>query len=162
MNLPKPKMAFLILFISLLCSAPVLAADPPNAAQAQQTVAFVDKAAAVLSTQGSAAFPQFKVKDGDWWKGDSYIYIYGLDGTLLMHPIYPSLEGQNLSTLQDIHMKAFVQQLTAIANAQGKGWFDFMLARPGQTLPARKWAYVRTVRLPDGKTVVVGSGFWEN
>jgi len=149
-----------VLGILFFSSRAVFAAEPPPSPQVQQTIAFVDKAAALLASQGSAAFPQFKVKDSEWWKGESYIYVYGLDGTLLMHPIYSSLEGQNLTTLRDIHMKAFIQQATDLAKSKGSGWFDFMLPRPGQTTPSQKWAYVKTVKMPDGQAVMVGSGFW--
>ena len=37
---------------------------------------------------------------------------------------------------------------------------DFRLQRPEQTVPTHKWAYVRTVRVPEGETWIVGSGFW--
>ncbi|MFO1464467.1 MAG: cache domain-containing protein [bacterium] len=139
---------------------PVLAADPPASEQSKQTIAFVDKAADLLAAKGKAAFPEFKVKGGPWWQGDTYIFVYDLNGTPLMHPIYPSYEGVNLINIRDIHMKAFVQQLTEIAKTKGSGWFDFMLPRPGQPVPSHKYAYVRTVKLPEGETVVVGSGFW--
>src|SRR5262245_14074155 len=115
-----------------LSSSLALAADPPQTDQAKQTIAFVDKAAALLAAKGKAAFPEFKVKDGTWWKGDTYVYVFDLNGTLLAHPIYPQYEGQNLVSLRDIHMKAFVQQATDIAKTKGSGWFDFMLQRPGQ------------------------------
>ncbi len=77
-----------------------------------------------------------------------------------MHPIYPMYEGINLLDMRDIHMKAFVQQAVTIANTKGSGWFDFMLPRPGQMMPTQKFAYIKTVKMPDGQTVVVGSGFW--
>jgi len=146
------------LFVPLLS----FAAEPPPGDQAKQTIALVDKAAALLASKGKAAFPDFKVKDSEWWHGDTYIYVYDMTGTPLMHPIYPQYEGINLINLRDVQMKAFVQQLTDIAKTKGSGWFDFMLQKPGQVVPAHKYAYVKTVKIPEGETVVVGSGFWAN
>jgi cytochrome c len=152
----------LILFgVLCLFSSLGFAADPPPSAQANQTVAFVDKAAALLSSKGKAAFPEFKIKDGTWWKGDIYIYVFDINGTLLMHPIYSIYEGQNLTSIRDIYLKAFVQQATDISKTKGSGWFDFMLPRPGQMTPSHKYAYIETVKIPNGQTLVVGSGFWE-
>ena len=161
MKNPTRRLRILILFVFLfLTSLPTYAAEPPQTEQVKQTVALVDKAGALLSSQGQGAFPQFKVKDSEWWKGDTYIYIYDMNGTLLMNPIYPMFEGKNLSQLLDIHQKAFIQQLLSVAKTKGSGWFDFMLPRPGQSTPTQKLAYVKTVKLPDGTMVIVGSGFW--
>jgi len=135
-------------------------AEPAQTEQVKQVVALVDKAGSLLASQGKQSFPQFKVKDSEWWKGDSYIFVYDMDGTLLMHPIYPFLEGKRLTDLRDIHMKAFVQEVVNIAKSKGSGWFDFMLPRPGESIPSKKYAYVKSVKLPDGTMVAVGSGFW--
>jgi len=143
-----------------LFSAPAFSADPPPSDQSKQTIAFVDKAGALLASKGKAAFPDFKVKGSEWLQGDSYIFVYDMSGTLLMNPIFPAYEGSNLMNLTDIHMKAFVQQLVDIAKTKGSGWFDFMLPRPGQAVPTQKFAYVKTVKTPEGDTVIVGSGFW--
>jgi cytochrome c len=153
------KILILLGVLSLL-STLGFATEPPQTDQAKQTIVFVDKAAALLSSKGKAAFPEFKIKDGNWWKDDTYIYVFDINGTLMMHPIYSIYEGQNLTSIRDIHLKAFVQQATDIAKTKGSGWFDFMLPRPGQTLPTHKYAYIETVKIPDGQTLVVGSGFW--
>lgn len=153
------KVFILLMFIFLF---PFLgyATEPPQTEQAKQTIAFVDKAAALLAGKGKAAFPEFKMKGGEWWQGDTYIFVFDMNGTPLMHPVYPQYEGVNLINIRDIHMNAFVQQATGIAKAKGSGWFDFMLPRPGQAVPTQKFAYVRTVKIPEGETLVVGSGFW--
>lgn len=149
----------LLLGVASLVSFSAFAGDPTQT-EAKQVIAFVDKAAALLASKGKAAFPEFKVKGGEWLRGDDYIFVYDMKGTPLMHPIYPHLEGINLIDLKDIHMKAFVQQLVEIANTKGSGWFDFMMPRPGQAVPTQKYAYVKTVKIPEGETLIVGSGFW--
>jgi len=159
----KGRIAFkliLTLVITSVLSSPAFANEPPQTEQAKQTIAFVDKAAALLASKGKSAFPDFKVKGSEWLQGDSYVFVYDMNGTLLMNPIYPAYEGSNLMNLTDTHMKTFVQQLVDIAKNKGSGWFDFMLPRPGQALPAQKFAYVKTVKIPEGDTLIVGSGFW--
>lgn len=151
-------LAFLI--IASLFSFCSFSTEPPQTDQAKQTVALVDKAASLLASKGKGAFLDFKMNGSEWWQGDSYIFVYDMSGTLLMNPVFPMYEGANLINLTDIHMKTFIQQLVEIAKTKGAGWFDFMLPRPGQTIPTQKFAYVKTVKIPDGTTLIVGSGFW--
>jgi cytochrome c len=146
--------------IACLISLPAFSVEPTVTDQSKQVIAFVDKAAALLASKGKAAFPEFKVKGSEWWRGDTYIFIFDMKGTPLMHPIYPMYEGINLIDMKDVHMKAFVQEAVQIANTKGSGWFDFMLPRPGQATPSHKYAYIKAVKIPDGETLVVGSGFW--
>src|SRR4030095_8552031 len=153
------RLLTLIGVLSLVASF-TFAAEPPQTVEVQKTIAFTDKAAELLAAKGKDAFPDFKTKGGPWWQGDTYVYVFTLDGTLLNHPIYPQYESLNLITLRDIHMKAFVQQATEIAKSKGAGWFDFMLQKLGASTPTHKWAYVRTVKVPGGETWIVGSGFW--
>src|SRR4029434_9263129 len=85
--------------LSLVASF-TFASEPPQTAQVQKTIAFTDKAAELLASQGKGAFPEFKTKGVPWWQGDTYVYVFDLNGTLLNHPIFPQYEGLNLITLR--------------------------------------------------------------
>lgn len=146
--------------LTCLWTIPVFSDDPTSSDDAQQVVAFVDRAAALLETKGMAAFPEFKVKGGEWWQGDSYIFVFDMTGTIFMHPIYYELEGANYAHVKDIQMKSFVKEGLQIASTTGSGWFDFLIPRPGLTTPTRRYVYIRTVNIPEGLTLIVGSGFW--
>jgi signal transduction histidine kinase len=150
----------IFILMATLHSSLSFATEPPQGDQAKQTMALVDKAAALMATKGKAAFSDFRTKGSEWYQGDTYIYVYDMNGTLLMNPAFPMFEGANLINLTDIHMKAFVQQLVDVAKTKGSGWFDLMLPRPGQQVPTQKFGYVKTVKIPEGDTLIVGSGFW--
>ncbi|HEX5037244.1 MAG TPA: cache domain-containing protein [bacterium] len=144
----------------LLRSNPVFAEDPTSSYHAHQIVAFVNQAAALLELKGMAAFPEFKVKGGDWWQGDTYIFVFDMTGTVFMHPVRHDLEGANFAYIKDVETKQFVKEGLQIAKTEGSGWIDFLIPRRQLQPPTRRYAYIRTVNVPEGQTLVVGSGFW--
>ncbi len=51
---------------------------PPASEKTMQIEAMVNKAAALLDREGKAALPAFRVKDSEWYHGDSYLFVYDL------------------------------------------------------------------------------------
>ncbi|PYU91823.1 MAG: hypothetical protein DMG25_13630 [Acidobacteria bacterium] len=43
--------------------------------EAKQIVALVEKAAALTEGKGKAAFPEFKEKGSEWFRGETYIFV---------------------------------------------------------------------------------------
>ena len=134
-------------------------AAPPESKQAMETKALVEKAAGLLADKGKAAFAEFKKADSEWRKGQSYIFVYGLDGTCLCHPIDPKLEGTNELGLKDASGKAFVKEMVALIEAKESGWVDYQWPKPGETKPSPKWSYLKRVKV-GADTVFVGGGFY--
>lgn len=151
-----PILAFLI----LLWSLPVFAEDPTSTYQAHAIVAFVNQAAALLEAKGMAAFPEFKVKGGDWWQGDTFIFVFDMTGTVFMHPVRHDLEGANFAYIKDVETKEFVKEGLELVKTAGSGWIDFLIPRRQLQAPSRRYAYIRAVAIPEGQTLIVGSGFW--
>jgi cytochrome c len=79
-----------------LMVSPAFSVDAPQSKEAKQIAALVDKAAALIESKGKAAFPEFKKKDGEWFKGEIYIFILDMKGTTLMHPANPELETKSI------------------------------------------------------------------
>jgi cytochrome c len=46
---------------------------PPSSDKARQIETLVDKAAALIDSKGKAAFAEFRVKDSEWFHGDTYL-----------------------------------------------------------------------------------------
>lgn len=63
-------------------------------------------------------------------EGRGYFFIYGMDGTNLMHPIFPSLEGRNLLDVQDIRGKRTVLDHIAMMNETGEGFSHWWYPKP--------------------------------
>ena len=150
-------------FVSLavvLFSTPGWAAPPePQSKQAEQTKALVEKAADLLADKGETAFAEFRKADSEWRKGQSYVFVYGLDGTSLCHPIDPKLEGKNELGLKDVKGKAFVKEMVALMEAKESAWIDYQWPKPGETKPSQKWSYLKRVKV-GAETLFVGGGFY--
>ena len=99
---------FFIGIIGLFFS-PAFSADAPQPKEAKQIVALTDKAAALITSKGKSAFPEFKKKGSEWFgKGGTYIFILDTKGTTLMHPANPELEGKNTPDMKDANGKLFI------------------------------------------------------
>ena len=157
----KGKLTVFLTSLSVMClvSAPAFSAGAPASKEAKQIVALVDKAAALIASKGKSAFPEFKKKGTEWLTGERYIFIIDMKGKTLMHPVDPELENKNTMDLKDANGKAFIREFIDTAN-KGSGWVDYMWPKPGEEKPAKKSAYVRSTKMPDGETVLVGAGVY--
>lgn len=132
---------------------------PPPSAQAKQTEALVNKAAALIDKNGKAAFTDFRKKDSEWFHGSTYLYAYDLKGNVLLNPAFPAREGTKVTGQKDAKGKLFHDEIIKTAETKGSGWVDYMFPKPGQTEPSQKWAYVKKVTM-DGVPGLVASGFY--
>jgi len=150
-----------ILLLALLLAIPQLASpkSPPPSEKAQLTEALVNKAAALIDRQGKAAFQEFRVKDSEWFHGDTYLFVYDLQSNVLLNPAFPAREGTKVSGQKDANGKLFHDEIIRVAETQGSGWVDYMFPKPGQSQPSQKWAYVKAVKI-DGVPGLVASGFY--
>jgi signal transduction histidine kinase len=119
----------------------------------------VQRAAALVAARGRAAFEQLRQRTGPFVFMDTYVFVTSADGTELVNPAQPSLEGQDLSGVRDVHGKALVQGYIAAALRDGSAWVEYHWYRPGHNTPARKRTYVRSVR-SGADTWIVGSGYY--
>ncbi len=119
----------------------------------------VSRAAALIEKQGKDAFPKLRDKTGPFVFLDTYVFVNRADGTELVNPAQPSLEGKNLIGLTDLRGQQLVRDYIAAAERGGSAWVDYYWYKPGQNMPARKHTYVRRVR-SGRETYIVGSGFY--
>ncbi len=126
--------------------------------EAKRLVALVDKAAALTESKGKTAFPEFKKKGSEWLKGETYIFIADMNGTILMHPANPELETKSIIDLKDANGKAFMREFIETAKTKGSGYVDYMWPKPGEKSPSKKLSYVKRTIMPDGEMVIVGAG----
>ncbi len=134
--------------------------SPPTSDQAKQIEAMVNKAAALVEAQGKAAFAQFRVRDSEWWFGNTYLFIYDKDMNVLLNPAFPKREGTNVHGDKDVAGKAFHDEFMRVIRSQGAGWVDYMFPKPGQTQPSRKWSYVKGVTIDGVPGNLIGAGFY--
>ena len=133
--------------------------SPPTSEKAKQVEALVNKAAALIESKGKAAFPDFRVKGSEWFHGDTYLFVYDLKSNVLLNPAFPAREGTKVTGQKDVNGKLFHDAMIQTAETKGSGWVDYMFAKPGQTKPSQKWAFVKAVKI-DGVLGLVASGFY--
>lgn len=119
----------------------------------------VNRAAVLISERGKSAFGQLRDLTGPFVFMDTYVFVQGTDGTELVNPVMPSLEGRNLTELKDLQGKTVVKDEIASALKQGSAWLEGYWYKPGDNTPARKLTYVRKVE-SGGETYIVGSGIY--
>nr|WP_314858478.1 methyl-accepting chemotaxis protein [uncultured Undibacterium sp.] len=74
---------------------------------------------------------------------NGYMWINDTQPKMLMHPILPAMEGQDLSDKKDSKGKALYIEMRDIAKSKGAGFVSFMWPKPNSTVPAEKLAYVK-------------------
>lgn len=121
----------------------------------------VDRAAGLIAMEGEDAFPVLSDRRGAFYFMDTYVFVVSPDGTELLNPAFPSLEGQNMLELKDLGGEYTVKKEIDLAMRDGKGWLDMMWYIPGKNTKGVKHTYVRKV-VNQGKVYIVGSGFFNN
>jgi polar amino acid transport system substrate-binding protein len=128
------------------------ASAAPNAAQVQ---AFVNEAVDYARKHGkAAALRAFCAPDGQFRRGQLYVFAYDFDGNVIAHGGDPSLVGKDLLDMTDPNGLHVIRKLRALARAGG-GWLYYMWGDPeadNQVEP--KLGYVRKV----DDTWFLGSG----
>ena len=141
-----------------------LDAPEPMYAETTQLIDLVERAAAVVKTQGQDACAEFKMEPGPWRQGDAYIFVNGASGTFLCSPPSPELEGTEWINFQDVDGKRPVAtMLERISEEPGAAWVHYKWPRPGDPdgTPVWKSSYVVRVEDQSGEDVMVGSGLYE-
>jgi methyl-accepting chemotaxis protein len=159
----KRTLTTLLIFCGVICLffPPAFSADPAQPKEAKQIVALVEKAAALTESKGKAAFPEFKEKGSEWLKGETYIFIADMNGTILMHPANPELETKSILDMKDANGKTFMREFIETAKTKGSGWVEYMWPKPGEKKPSKKLSYIKRAKMPNGETVLVGAGIYK-
>jgi signal transduction histidine kinase len=149
----------LLVFMFVLSSTGYSSLQETQSEEAKQTQSLVDEAAALLESKGTEAFTEFRKKDSQWLKGDTYIFAFDMNGIEIFHPIKPDLEGKNIIDFKDVNGKAFVQEMIEIANTKGSGWVEYVYPKPAESAPSKKMTYIKKVKAGD-ETLIIGSGYY--
>ena len=150
--------------ITIICASFVLAASsaysqssPPTSEPAERIKILVVRAAELVNSKGKEAFSEFRQRGSEWFSGDTYIFAYAPDGTVVLNPAFPAREGRAYHGETDKKGKAFHDEIIKTAQTKGSGWVDYWLPKPGQTEPSQKWSYVKAVKLTGSQLLVQAS-----
>jgi signal transduction histidine kinase len=80
-----------------------------------ELVNFVQKAADLVEREGGNRFPQLRELGGEWFRGEDYVFLWGLDGVRYVYPPDTTGEGKKTLHLKDIHGKPIGEWIVAKA-----------------------------------------------
>ncbi|WP_440954834.1 cache domain-containing protein [Methanosarcina sp. Mfa9] len=120
----------------------------------------VNEAVDLVEEEGAEAFPEFREEGGEWFRGDSYIFIWNTNGTRVVYPPDPSGEGEDVSGLTDFNGKPIGELFIETALSEsGEGWVSYEWPKPGETEPSTKYSFIKRAEF-GGETYLVGDGFY--
>ena len=93
------------------------------------------------------------------YDGVEYFWINDSGPVIVMHPIRPDLEGQNLGGMQDPTGKYLFREFVQVAQSKGAGFVNYMWPKPGATEPQPKISYVKLFAEWDW---IVGTGVYSD
>ena len=113
-----------------------------------------ESAAAVLATyhakaesgelsEEDAKARAFEAIKGMRYNGTDYFWINDMNSVMVMHAVKPSLDGKDLSKLQDKAGKFLFNEFVAIVKKQGGGIVSYLWPKPNEEQPIPKDSYVQ-------------------
>lgn len=75
--------------------------------------------------------------------GKDYFFIVDTDMKMVMHPIKPSMDGNDQSDLRDQKGKAFIHDMVQICREKGQGFVDYLWPKSEGSEPVAKLSYVQ-------------------
>jgi len=91
------------------------------------------------------------------YSGNEYFWVNDMVPRMLMHPIRPELQGQDLSGNKDPSGKLLFVEFVNVVKRQGEGFISYLWPKPGSDKPVEKVSYVKGFA-PWGW--VIGSGVY--
>ena len=119
-------------------------------------VDIIDRAVSLTEENGTKAFDVFRDKSQPYDFHDIYIFVIKDDGTAVVDPAFPTMEGRNLLDLKDAVGKYIFRDLIKKLQNRDAVWLDFMWPKEGEWRPSRNVMYARKVRIGD-TCYIVGS-----
>lgn len=83
--------------------------------------------------------------NGEFVKGELYVFAYDLSGVMLANSFRQNLLGQNLLDVPDASGKKFRRDIIELAKTKGSGWVDYAYQNPKTKQVEQKTTYLEKV-----------------
>ncbi len=143
--------------LALTVSAVVFLAAPAFASGKDDAVAMVKSAVAFYKANGmEKALDAYNDSKGQFVKGELYVAVLAVDGTLLAKGVGQSQIGQNTIDVPDAKGTKFRRLMIEGAIKNGSGWVDYVFVNPKTKELEQKEAYYEKV-----DDLVINVGFYK-
>jgi signal transduction histidine kinase len=106
----------------------------------------VEKAYSHLKTAGKEkAFADINNPQGQFVKGDLYVFVQDFNGVNLANGGNPKFVGMNHLGLKDPDGKYFIKEMVELAKTKGSGWVNYMWVNPTTKKVQAKATYVKRI-----------------
>lgn len=130
----------MVCFITLGIVSAACAATPDEAK------GMVEKAYSHLKTAGKEkAFADINNPQGQFVKGDLYVFVQDFNGVNLANGGNPKFVGMNHLGLKDPDGKYFIKEMVELAKTKGSGWVNYMWVNPTTKKVQAKATYVKRI-----------------
>ncbi len=116
-------------------------------------------ASELIESKGEACFNTIRDSTGIYIFKNTYVFVSDPEGNMLVHPLFPELEGTNMIDDKDINGKFFMREIINTAMNDGEGWVTYMWPPAEYLPPAEKHTFVKKT-VYNGITYIVGSGMF--
>jgi len=121
-------------------------------------VDLVNRAATIMDEEGIfPAFRQIMDPAGDFVKGELYVFVLNMKGTIVANGAAPESVGNNSLLARDQTGLYFVQEMLQQAYSNGQGWIKYHWFSPCTEKMAEKVVYFKRAG-----AFVIGAGFYNN
>ncbi len=133
-----------------------LAAGAQAASTKQEAQALVEKAAEFANRSGTDLLvAEVNEKNGPFHRGELYVFVYDLDGTLIADPVNKNLVGQNNLGKPDVSGKLFRKEIVEVAKKQGTGWVEYQFTNPVSGKVEPKSSFVKKL----GDIIIIAGAY---
>ncbi|WP_428025944.1 cache domain-containing protein [Arcobacter sp.] len=123
----------------------------------EEVKAFVDKGAKLCADKGvEACLAEFNKTEGEFIKGELYMFAYDFKGTNKALGSNPKMVGKNLFNLKGAGGKMLIQELIKTAKS-GEGWVDYKWSHPVTKKIADKTSFVKKIN----DNLFIGTGYYK-
>jgi signal transduction histidine kinase len=133
----------------------------PEREATKKLIALVNDAVSQVEMRGEDAFSRFSKPGTKWNHGETYIIVFDLLGTTLVHQDQNEV-GKNRFDMVDINGKPIFKSILAkVTGPDREGWTHYLWPKPDDIFPTWKSTYSKQVQAPSGKEYIVSAGLYD-
>ena len=130
-----------------------------QASTLEEAKALAEKGAAYMKANGKdKAIAEFNNTNGEFVKGDLYLFAIDFNGMILAHGGNPKLVGQSFLEMKDPTGKYFIKEQLDLAKSKGSGWNEYMWTNPATKKVQSKKSWIQRV---EGTDIYIGCGIFQ-